>query len=127
MSGTLVDLYPSYRRNVHMNDSMTPLLKGTVDLLILRSLRQGPSHGYEVSRWVRERTGGVFTLEDAALYQALHRLEERGWVSSEWGLSENNRRAKYYELTPEGRQRLRNEVSLWKRYAEAVFRIIESA
>jgi transcriptional regulator len=109
-----------------MSDSITPLLKGTVDLLILQSLRQGPSHGYEVSRWVRERTDGVFTLEDAALYQALHRLEERGWVGSEWGLSENNRRAKYYELTAEGRRQLRSEVSLWKRYAEAVFRVIES-
>jgi len=106
---------------------MTPLLKGTVDLLILRSLRASPSHGYEISRWVRESTDGVFRLEDAALYQALHRLEERGWVRSEWGLSENNRRAKYYELTTEGRQQLRSEVSTWKRYAEAVFRIIESA
>ena len=110
-----------------MSGSITALLRGTVDLLILRSLRQGPAHGYEISRWVRERADGVFTVEDAALYQALHRLEERGWVSAEWGLSENNRRAKYYELTAEGRRQLRNEVSLWKRYAEAVFRIIESA
>jgi len=110
-----------------MSDSMTPLLRGTVDLLILRSLRQGPSHGYDVSRWVRERTDGVFALEDAALYQALHRLEDRGWVRSEWGLSDNNRRAKYYELTPEGRRQLRTEVSMWKQYAEAVVRVIGSA
>jgi len=106
---------------------MTPLLRGTVDLLILRSLRQGPSHGYDVSRWVRERTDGVFALEDAALYQALHRLEDRGWVRSEWGLSDNNRRAKYYQLTPEGRRQLRTEVSMWKQYAEAVVRVIGSA
>jgi len=108
-------------------DTMTPLLKGTVDLLILQSLRQGPQHGYEVSRWVHERTEGVLGVEDAALYQALHRLEDKGLVESEWGLSENNRRAKYYQLTSEGRHQLRVEVSLWKRYAEAVFKAIQTA
>jgi transcriptional regulator len=108
-------------------DAMTPLLKGTVDLLILQSLRQGPLHGYEVSRWVRERTDGVLAVEDAALYQALHRLEGRGLVEAEWGLSENNRRAKYYQLTGEGRHVLRDEVSQWQRYAEAVFRVIRTA
>jgi transcriptional regulator len=107
--------------------TLTPLLKGTVDLLILRALQQGPSHGYEVSRWVRERTESVVTLEDAALYQALHRLEGAGWIASEWGVSENNRRAKYYALTPLGRRQLRSEVSAWKRYAEAVLRVIEPA
>jgi len=108
-------------------DTMTPLLKGTVDLLILQSLRLGPQHGYEVSRWVHERTDGVLGVEDAALYQALHRLEDKGLVESEWGLSENNRRAKYYQLTSEGRRQLRVEVSLWKRYAEAVFKAIQTA
>jgi transcriptional regulator len=108
-------------------DTLTPLLKGTVDLLILQSLRQGPQHGYEVSHWVRERTDHVLALEDAALYQALHRLEDRGWIESEWGLSENNRRAKYYQLTAVGRRELRNEVSQWKRYAEAVFKAIQTA
>jgi PadR family transcriptional regulator len=106
-------------------DTLTPLLKGTVDLLILQSLRQGPQHGYDVSRWVRERTDGVLAVEDAALYQALHRLEDKGWIDSEWGLSENNRRAKYYQLTGVGRRELRNEVSQWKRYAEAVFKAIQ--
>jgi len=105
--------------------NLVPLLKGTVDLLILRSLRQGPSHGYEVSRWVRERTDGVLTLQDAALYQALHRLEDEGWIDSEWGLSENNRRAKYYALTAKGRRRLRDEIAGWKRYAAAVFKVVE--
>ena len=110
-----------------MTDSrLTSLLKGTVDLLILRSLQQGPSHGYEVSRWVRDRTDGVLTVEDAALYQALHRLEDDGVIVSEWGLSENNRRAKYYELTAEGRRRLRSEVAAWRRYAEAVFKVVEA-
>jgi PadR family transcriptional regulator PadR len=102
------------------------LLQGTVDLLILKALQQGPAHGYSVTRWVRDRTDGVIAMEDAALYQALHRLEARGWVASEWGLSENNRRAKYYSLTQTGSRQLRNEVSLWKRYAEAMFKVIEA-
>ncbi|MPY86806.1 MAG: PadR family transcriptional regulator [Luteitalea sp.] len=103
------------------------LLQGTVDLLILRALQQGPAHGYAVSRWVRERTDGVLSMEDAALYQGLHRLEDKGWIASEWGLSENNRRAKYYELTTRGRRQLRSEVSVWKQYAEAVFKVLETA
>jgi transcriptional regulator len=106
---------------------MTPLLKGTVDLLILQALRPGPQHGFEISRWVRTRTDGVLAVEDAALYQALHRLEDRGLIQSEWGLSENNRRARYYELTSKGREALRSEVSQWKRYAEAVFKVIRPA
>jgi len=132
------DLHSHYEWNICNNgvvqvrdtmspDTMTPLLKGTVDLLILQSLRLGPQHGYEVSRWVHERTDGVLGVEDAALYQALHRLEDKGLVESEWGLSENNRRAKYYQLTSEGRRQLRVEVSLWKRYAEAVFKAIQTA
>lgn len=110
-----------------MSHTTLTLLQGTVDLLILRALQRGARHGYAVSRWVHERTGAVLTLDDAALYQALHRLEDKGWIESEWGLSENNRRAKYYELTPEGRRQLRAEVSAWKRYAEAIFKVIEPA
>jgi PadR family transcriptional regulator len=110
-----------------MSHSTLTLMQGTVDLLILRALQQGPAHGYEVSRWVRQRTHAVLKLEDAALYQALHRLEDRGWIDSEWGLSENNRRAKFYELTAEGKRQLRAEVSAWKRYAEAIFNVIETA
>jgi transcriptional regulator len=103
------------------------LLQGTVDLLILKALQGGPTHGYAVSRWVRDRTEGVLTIEDAALYQALHRLEARGWIDAEWGLSENNRKAKYYRLTPSGRQQLRSEISVWKQYVAAVFKVIEPA
>jgi PadR family transcriptional regulator PadR len=103
------------------------LLQGTVDLLILRAVQQGPAHGYTISRWVRERTDGVLAMEDAALYQALHRLEEKGWLEATWGVSENNRRAKYYALTSAGRRHLRTEVSVWKRYAEAVFKLLEPA
>jgi PadR family transcriptional regulator PadR len=102
------------------------LLQGTVDLLILRAAQREAVHGYAISRWVRERTDGVLAIEDAALYQALHRLEARGWIQSDWGLSENNRRAKYYSLTAEGRQQLKAEMSSWKRYAQAVFKLIES-
>ena len=109
-----------------MSHTTLSLLQGTVDLLILRALQGGPAHGYSVSRWVRERTGGVLAIEDAALYQALHRLEARDWIEAEWGLSENNRRAKYYSLTAQGRRELRTEVTTWKRYAEAVFKVLET-
>ena len=107
-----------------MAKSSLALLQGTVDLLILQALRHGPSHGYTVSRWIRERTDGALATDDAALYQALHRLEARGLIASEWGLSENNRRAKYYSLTPSGRRHLRSEVSMWRRYAEAMLKVI---
>src|SRR5215216_7933627 len=101
------------------------LLQGTLDVLILKTLSWQPMHGYGVSRWIRQRTDGVLGIEDAALYQALHRLERKGWVESEWGLSENNRRAKYYRLTARGRQQLRAEESVWRKYAEAVFKVLE--
>ena len=110
-----------------MTRSALTLLQGTVDLLILRALQGGPGHGYAVSRWVRERTDGVLTLEDAALYQALHRLEGRGWIDAEWGVSDNNRRAKYYALTPRGREQLRAEAATWKRYAAAMVKVLDPA
>ena len=110
-----------------MSHTSLSLIQGTVDLLVLRALQQGPVHGYAVSRWIRERTEAVISMEDAALYQALHRLEARGWVESEWGVSENNRRAKYYSLTTAGRRQLRDEVATWQRYAAAMSRVIEPA
>ena len=110
-----------------MSHTSLSLLQGTVDLLILRALQAGPAHGYAVSRWVRERTDGVLSMEDAALYQALHRLEAKEWITAEWGQSDNNRRAKYYTLTAVGRRQLRSEVSAWRKYAEAVFKVIETA
>jgi transcriptional regulator len=110
-----------------MGHAALSLIQGTVDLLVLRALQQGPVHGYAVSRWIRERTDAVISMEDAALYQALHRLEARGWVEAEWGLSENNRRAKYYSLTAAGRRQLRDEVATWQRYAAAMTRVIEPA
>jgi len=110
-----------------MSASALTLLQGTVDLLVLRALQPGPTHGYAVSRWVRDRTDGVLAIEDAALYQALHRLEARGLIEAEWGLSDNNRRAKYYNLTADGRSRLRAEVTTWKRYAAAMVKVLEPA
>ncbi len=110
-----------------MANSPLALLQGTLDLLILQALSLGPSHGYAVSTLIRQRTDGTLTVEDAALYQALHRLEGRRLVRSEWGLSENNRKAKYYRLTPKGRTRLRAESVKWARYAEAVFKVLQPA
>lgn len=102
------------------------LLQGTVDTLILKSLSWGPRHGFAVSRWIGDRSAGALGLEDAGLYQALHRLERRGAVTSSWGLSENNRRARYYRLTPAGRRQLQAETVTWRRYAEAVFLVLDA-
>ena len=108
-----------------MSQTALSLLQGTVGLLILRALQTGPAHGYAISRWVRDRTDGAFTMDDAALYQALHRLEQNGLIEAEWGVSENNRRAKYYSLTTAGRRQLRSEVSLWKQYMAALLKVLE--
>ena len=102
------------------------LIQGTVDLLILRALTRGPEHGYGVSVWLRAKSRGELGLDDAALYQALHRLERRGLVASDWGVSDNNRRAKYYEITRKGRRHLTEESSMWQRYASAVSSVLES-
>jgi transcriptional regulator len=103
------------------------LLQGTLDVLVLRTLVWGPMHGYAVSRWIHQRTDGVLTIEDAPLYKALHRLERAAFVSAEWGLSENNRRARYYALTPAGRRQLKAEEAAWRRYAAAVAKVLEPA
>ena len=103
------------------------LLQGTLDVLILKTLTWGPMHGYAVAGAIRERTDDVILVEEGALYPALHRLERRGWVESEWGLSENNRRAKYYQLTAAGRRQLRAELSAWARYVEAVGKVLQPA
>ena len=108
-----------------VGENSLSLLQGTVSLLILRALQKGPAHGYSITRWIHERTDGAFVMEDAALYQALHRLEAREWIEAEWGVSENNRRAKYYSLTTAGRRQLRSEVSLWKQYAAAMLKVID--
>jgi PadR family transcriptional regulator, regulatory protein PadR len=108
-----------------MGDESLELLQGTLDVLILRTLAWQSMHGYGVTQWIRERTDGALNVQDAALYQALRRLERKGWVESEWGMSENNRRARFYALTPAGRRQLQAEAKAWQRYAEAVFKVLE--
>lgn len=107
-----------------MDPKERSLIPGTVDLLILRALTGGPLHGFGVSRTLLARSDGVLEVKDAALYQALHRLEEQGWVTSSWGLSENNRRAKFYELTARGRRHLAREAGAFREQADAVLRVL---
>jgi transcriptional regulator len=110
-----------------MTSQTLDLLQGTVDVLILKTLSWEPMHGYAIAKWIEQRSDGVLGVADAALYQALHRLERRGWIASEWGLSENNRKAKYYRLTTLGRQQLRSEVTEIRRYVAALFKVLEQA
>ena len=109
-----------------MADEME-LMQGTLDVLVLKTLSWGARHGYAVARWIRETTGDELQIEDGALYTALHRLEKRGWVESEWGVSENNRKAKYYSLTAAGRKQLGVRTAMWERYARAVFKVLRTA
>ena len=99
------------------------LLRGTLDALVLKALSGGALHGYGIADWVREVTGGVLQIEDGALYTALHRMEERGWLSASWGVSDRGRRAKFYALTAKGRRRLEGEARDWERYVEAVGKV----
>lgn len=102
-------------------------LQGTLDVLVLKALIFGPRHGYDVARWIRDTTDGALEIEEGALYTALHRMEKRRWLRSEWGVSERNRRAKYYEMTEEGRRHLAAEASSWTAYAEAVFKVLRAS
>jgi PadR family transcriptional regulator, regulatory protein PadR len=103
------------------------LLHGTLDVLVLRALVIGSMHGYALSRWIHDRTDGELIIEDAPLYKALHRLENAGYVTAEWGMSENNRRARYYMLTGTGRAHLRVETKTWRRYTAVVERVLGPA
>jgi PadR family transcriptional regulator PadR len=109
-----------------MTDPLS-LMKGTLDVLVLKTLSWGAMHGFEITSWLEDRSGGALDVEDSALYQALHRLEERGFVSAEWGMTENNRRARYYTLTRAGRAHLREETSRWLRYTATVSDILAAA
>jgi len=102
------------------------LLRGTLDALILKTLSWGARHGYAVARWISDTSRDALAVEDRALYLALHRLEDRGLVESEWGLSENNRRAKFYQLTARGRAELRAESNRLARYADGLFRVLNA-
>ena len=108
-----------------MAEAGLQLLRGTLDVLILKTLAGAERHGYGIARAIEERTRGVLLVEDGALYQSLHRLEERGLTESAWGHAENGKRAKFYRLTAEGRRQLRAETRSWARYAEAVWRVLE--
>ena len=101
-----------------------PLLKGTLDLLVLKALTWGPMHGFGVASWLDQSSDGALGVDDSAMYQALHRLEGRGYIDAEWGITENNRRARYYNLTTAGRRYLRAETSSWLRYTTSVTSIL---
>jgi transcriptional regulator len=103
------------------------LVKGTLDVMILKALTWGPKHGYAVTRWVSDTTEGRLDIVEGALYPALHRLERRALVASEWGLSENNRQARFYRITAAGRRQLAAEVSAWQEYVELLARVLAAA
>lgn len=101
-------------------------VQGTLDFLILKTLSWSEMHGYAIARWIFDRSGDELQIEEGTLYPALHRLEDRGWIAAEWGLSENNRRAKFYRLMPEGQRELAERVTNWRRFTMAVNRVIDA-
>ena len=109
-----------------MSGDSLELLKGTLDVLVLKTLSWGAMHGYGISRWIRSRTDGELGVDDAALYQALHRMERRGWLEAEWGRSENNRRAKFYSLTKKGRAELGRQTREVRRYVKALSLVLDA-
>ena len=110
-----------------MSRDANDLLYGTLDLLVLKAIAAEPLHGFGISKWIEQRTKNELEIVDSAVYKALHRLEDSGAIDAEWGVTENNRRAKYYSLTAKGRQLMRAEVATWKRYVAAVSEVIEPA
>jgi PadR family transcriptional regulator, regulatory protein PadR len=103
------------------------MLQGTLDMLVLKALSRAPMHGYDVVRWIHETTEDELRVEEGSLYPALHRLERRGWIEAEWGLSDNNRRAKFYQITKAGRKQLAVETSTWKRMTEAIAKVMQTS
>jgi transcriptional regulator len=112
---------------VARDDATVPLLKGTLDLLVLKTLSWGPLHGYAIASWLEQQSGGALWVEDSALYQALHRLEGRKLVEAEWGVTETNRRARFYTLTRAGRRQLERQAATWLRYTTSVSAILALA
>jgi PadR family transcriptional regulator, regulatory protein PadR len=108
-------------------DARSDLLQGTLDLLILRTLATGPMHGWGISQRIQSVSDSVLVVNQGSLYPALYRLEAEGWIDSEWGASENNRKAKFYRLTRSGERQLAREQKNWQRLASAVFRVLETA
>lgn len=119
-------MFHSHSMERHMPKSRMELLQGTLDMLILKSLEQEEHHGYGVARTIERATDDLLRVEEGSLYPALHRMEQRGWIASSWGRSEANRRAKFYQLTAEGRARLSHEAAEWARYTRAVERMLAS-
>jgi len=109
------------------SDDKLELLQGTLDMLILKTLLFGPAHGHGISTFIRQTTSDVLVVEHGSLYPALHRLEDRGWISSFWGTSENNRRARYYRLTPAGRRQLVAQTNRWDEIVRAINRVLRPA
>lgn len=109
-----------------MTKQTTESLRGTLDMLVLKSLTVQPMHGWGIGRWIQERSAGLLDLNQGSLYPALQRLEQRGWIESEWGQSENNRQARYYRLTPAGRRALPGERQNWNRFAQTVGEIMDA-
>lgn len=103
------------------------LYVGTLDVLILKAVSWGPIHGYGIGRWIRQTTDEALSVQEGALYPALHRLQRKGWLDEEWGLTETGREAKYYRLTPAGRRHLRSEIARWQSYARAVSAALAAA
>lgn len=118
-------MVPSVIQGTKRPQSNMNLIHGTLDILILKALIFGPMHGYAVVNWIRDTTDGALEVEEGALYTALHRLEKRNRLDSEWGLSENNRRAKYYALTEAGRRHLVAEIQSWNAYSVAVSKVLQ--
>lgn len=109
---------------VRMDSAKLEFFRGTLDVLILKALVWGPLHGYAITSLIRRQSDDALLLEEGTLYPALWRLENKGWLDAEWGLSENNRKAKFYRLTAEGRRQLRHEVKTWEAYASAVAKVL---
>lgn len=103
------------------------LVRGTLDLLILKTLSWGAFHGYDIAAAIRHQTDQILLVDDGALYPALHRMEAKGWIEAEWGLSEKNRKAKFYRLTAQGRKQLRLETGMWQEYAEAIGKVVSAS
>ena len=110
-----------------MANARTDLMQGTLELLILKTLARDAMHGYGIVQRIHETAEDLLRVEDGSLYPALYRMEERGWITSEWGLSENNRRAKFYKLTRAGRKQLEAERANWERISQAVTKILQTA
>jgi PadR family transcriptional regulator PadR len=109
-----------------MNKNQTDLLQGTLDLLVLKTLQTGPTHGWDIANRIQQVSREVLRVGQGSLYPALHRMERQGWIASEWGASEANRRAKFYRLTAAGRKQLADETAAWERFAGAVALILKA-